>query len=43
MASKPAPSINEPPRHWEQAFVTLIYQWKNIREGEVEVNAQSKG
>ena len=29
MAGKPAPSSHEPPRQWNQAPVTLIYQWKN--------------
>ena len=29
MVGKPAPSSHEPPRQWNQAPVTLIYQWKN--------------
>ena len=29
MAAKPAPSSNEPSCQWNQAPVTLIYQWKN--------------
>ena len=29
MAGKPMPSSHEPPRQWNQAPVTLIYQWKN--------------
>ena len=29
MASKPAPSSHELPLQWNQAPVTLIYQWKN--------------
>ena len=29
MAGKPAPSSHEPPRHRNQAPVTLIDQWKN--------------
>ena len=29
IAGKPAPSSHEPPRQWNQAPVTLIYQWKN--------------
>ena len=28
MAGKPAPSCHKPPRQWNQAPVTLIYQWK---------------
>ena len=30
---KPAPSNHEPPRKWDQAPVTLIYQRKNKRGG----------
>ena len=33
MAGKPAPSNHEPPRQWNQASVTLIYQWKKLRRG----------
>ena len=29
MAGKPMPSNHEPPCQWNQAPVTLIYQWKN--------------
>ena len=29
MAGKPMPSSHEPPCQWNQAPVTLIYQWKN--------------
>ena len=29
MAAKPAPYSYEPPCQWNQAPVTLIYQWKN--------------
>ena len=29
MAGKPMPSCHEPPHQWNQAPVTLIYQWKN--------------
>ena len=29
MAGKPMPSSHEPPHQWNQAPVTLIYQWKN--------------
>ena len=29
MAGKPVPSSHEHPRQWNQAPVTLIYQWKN--------------
>ena len=29
MAGKPTPSTHEPPRQWNQAPVTMIYQWKN--------------
>ena len=28
MAGKPTPSSHDPPRQWNQAPVTLIYQWK---------------
>ena len=34
IAGKPAPSSHEPPRQWNQAPVTLIYQWKNLRRGD---------
>ena len=33
MAGKPVPSSHEPPRQWNQAPVTLIYQWKKLRRG----------
>ena len=33
MDGKPAPSSHEPPRQWNQAPVTLIYQWKNKEGG----------
>ena len=33
MAGKPMPSSHEPPRQWNQAPVTLIYQWKKLRRG----------
>ena len=29
MAGKPTPSTHEPPQQWNQAPVTMIYQWKN--------------
>ena len=31
MVGKPVPSNYEPPHQWNQAPVTLIYQWKNKR------------
>ena len=33
MAGKPAPSSHEPVHQGNQAPVTLIYQWKKIKEG----------
>ena len=33
MAGKPAPSSHEPPRQWNQAPTTLIYQWRKKRGG----------
>ena len=33
MAGKPALSSHEPPRQWNQAPVTLIYQWMNKEGG----------
>ena len=40
MAGKPMPSSHEPPRQWNQAPVTLIYQWKNKGRGRVHKYAK---
>ena len=37
MASKPVPSSQEPACQWNQAPVTLIYQWKNKGGGRAGV------
>ena len=33
MAGEPAPSSHEPPRQWNQAQVTLIYQFREKNKG----------
>ena len=43
MAGKPAPSSHEPPRQWNQAPTTLIYQWRKKGGGGMGVKERSKG
>ena len=40
MAGKPMPSSHESPCQWNQAPVTLIYQWKNKGGGRVRKYAK---